>query len=305
MQSIAQGRRRLPYPFLILAVLLSPALVNAKAVLLTQEGIALYDTVALGITKRLGDKVEVETIEKYAAPADLKADLLQRKPELLIVVGVAPARLVMKAELALPMVFCLVPQNERDTLASVEATGVSLEVPMSSQLAAVKTVLPVLKRLAVFFNPKVSGILIQQAREAAVREGFTLVEQPVAGPDELATAFKALVGKIDAVWMLQDRTVGTALGFKVLLLGTLESKLPLIAYSGNFVEGGALLSMAPNFDKTAEAVVGLAKKVMSGTNARSLPWQDGPGELVLNLKVASRLGINIPPNATEGARIFR
>ena len=293
------------YVLLFCCAALSPAPADAKVFLLTQGGGGLYDTVTQGIGKRLGDRVEVANIEKLSTPEELAAVLRAKQPEVLIVVGVDSARLASKAELKLPIVFCLLPQAERESLGGLNSTGVVLEVPLGAQLAALKTILPAVKKLGVLYNPKVSRGLIGQARTAASKAGLTLVEQQVAGANEIAEALDSIAGNIDAVWMLQDRTVGTALAFKVLLIGTLESKLPLISYSGSFVEGGALLSLAPDFEKTAELTVDLAKKVMGGASPRSLPWEDGPGEVVLNLKAASRLGISIAPAAMNGARTVR
>jgi putative tryptophan/tyrosine transport system substrate-binding protein len=304
VRTVAQAGWSRACLLLLACAVVVPTPASAKVFLLTQSG-GLYDTVTLGIVKRLPDKVEVSTLEKLSTPAELTAALLSAKPEAVVVVGVESARLVVKADTKLPLIFCLLPQGERDSLSGLNATGVALEVSLGAQLAAMRTILPNVKRLGVFYNPKVSRGLVGQARSAASKVGMILVEQQVDNVNQIADALDGVTGSIDAVWMLQDRTVGTALAFKVLLVGSLGSKLPLISYSASFVEGGALLSLAPDFDKTADAAVELTNKVVGGASPRTLPWQDGPGELVLNLKVASKLGISIAPAATVGAKVIR
>ena len=65
------------------------------------------------------------------------------------------------------------------------------------------------------------------------------------------------------------------------------------------------MSLAPDLDKTAAVAVELVGKIMGGARAKSLPWQDGPGELVVNLKVASRLKIAVPAATLEQAKVIR
>jgi putative tryptophan/tyrosine transport system substrate-binding protein len=282
---------------------LAPAPAAAKPLLLMQEGIALYETVTAAIAKELVGAVDIQNVDVLRGPEDLGALVDAKAPEALVVVGLAAARLVAAAKVGKPAIFCLVPQRELESLKSVNGTGVVLEVPLASQLTAVRSVLPKAGKLGVLYNPKMSGELIAEARHAASTAGVSLVEAAVEDPGQLARALEGIIGRIDAVWMLQDRTVGNALGFKVLLVSTLDRKVPLIAYSANFVESGALVSMAPDFDRIAQTTVGILKKVLAGAAPGSIPWHDGPGQLVINSKVAARLGINLPASATKSARL--
>lgn len=288
----------------MLTATLLPGTVSAKVLLLTQSGIGAYETVATAIKGKLTD-VETRQLDDFASPEALAAAVTATSPSAVVVVGVQAAQLASQAKLTAPSIFCMVPERERSRLAAANVTGISLDVPLAAQLEALRRILPSVKRVGVIYDPKYSAAVLSEARSAASGLGVQLVERPVSGPGEIKDAFAEIGGKIDVLWMVQDKTVGTGLGFKVLLVESLERKLPLVAYSGSFVENGALLSLSPDFDRTAGNTVAMVQQVLAGKAPSAIPWMEGPGQLVINTKVAGRLGIALPPALTAGARLVQ
>lgn len=301
VQGLIQGLSVLVGVILVLGVTLA----QAKPMVLTQEGIGAYDTVARGIVGGLGS-ADLIALADVSSEEALKAAVTARDPEILIAVGVAAARLVSGIQLSIPSVVCLVPESERSSLKGIDATGVALEVPLKAQAAAIQQVLPGAKRLGILYNPAYSKKLVGEAETIAKADGLRLVTQTVRGPSDISAALGAIAGKIDAVWMLSDRSVGTAAGFRVMLLTTLELNLPLVAYSGSFVRRGALFSLAPDFEKMAIETVHLVQEVLAGGGgAQKIPWRDSPTQLVINLNAADRLGITLPASVKKIARLIR
>ena len=72
--------------------------------------------------------------------------------------------------------------------------------------------------------------------------------------------------------------------------------MPLIAFSREFVEVGALLSYGVNIQSVWRRVADYVARIAGGTNPSDLPIeQPTTFELVVNLRTASSLGLSLTP----------
>ena len=73
-----------------------------------------------------------------------------------------------------------------------------------------------------------------------------------------------------------------------------ERRLPVIASWREFVDSGALLSYGPSRVFEAKRLAGYVQKVLNGAKPADLPIeQPVKFELVINLKTAGALGLNV------------
>jgi ABC-type uncharacterized transport system substrate-binding protein len=76
----------------------------------------------------------------------------------------------------------------------------------------------------------------------------------------------------------------------------LELKLPTIYAYRDYVESGGLVSYGPNIRSMFRRAAELVDKVLRGTKAGDIPVEQPTNfELVINLKTAKALGLEIPP----------
>ena len=232
------------------------------------------------------------------------------KPDLVFVVGIHAALTAAREIKDLPIVFAMVLNPKKYNLFRKNVTGVSLEIPVKTQLYTLKSIVPEASKVGVIYNPRKSKKIIQEAREAAEELKLTLISAKVDNPRDTPRAFRAFSGGIDAYWMIPDPTVVTREAFRMILDFTYRNNVPFIAFSKSFVNAGALVSLAPSYPSIGQQACQIAQRIIQGEKPPAIPIQHPQGlELTFNLNTAKKLGLeNIASQAitfaaSEGYKI--
>ena len=76
-----------------------------------------------------------------------------------------------------------------------------------------------------------------------------------------------------------------------------QNKIPAMFEDSSFVEAGGLMSYGPNYEEVFRTAAVFVDKILKGARPADLPvGQPTKFQLVLNLKTAKALAIDIPPN---------
>lgn len=180
------------------------------------------------------------------------------------------------------------------------ATGITwLSIELNGKrIGLLKEALPSLRRLAILANPLHPGedTEIAECRKAAEALGLTLLYLPARDTAELEDALHRLdaEGGADAIIALPDMLMVAQRGRIVEFAA--ERRMPVISGWARFAHSGALLTYGPNLPDSLRQLASYVHRVLTGTKPSALPIeQPTTFELVINLKTARRLGIELPP----------
>jgi len=241
-----------------------------------------------------------------------ESSIIQRltaaKPRLIVAIGPLAAQVAREHLQDIPLIFVMVSNPPKHGLQGANLAGVSLDIPVPMQLARYKALVPTLKTLGVIYDPAKTDAMVTEARGTVATLGLQLLAAPVSTPKEVPAALRSLLGKIDALWMVPDDTVVTPESFKFLLLTAFENNLPFVTVSDIFVEAGALASLSPDYTDVGRQGCQLATDLESGRlhPAEVMVVPPAKVNLAINLKTASKIGLQLPPEVIQSAnKVYR
>jgi putative ABC transport system substrate-binding protein len=135
---------------------------------------------------------------------------------------------------------------------------------------------------------------IADTQEGAKAVGIEVAVFPIRQADDIAPAFAALKGQVDALFVGSDGLV--AANRSRIVASALAAGLPTMFRSREYVEGGGLMSYGPDFPALFGRAADYVDKILRGTKPGDIPVeQPTKFELVINLKTAKVLGLTVPP----------
>jgi putative ABC transport system substrate-binding protein len=222
-----------------------------------------------------------------------------------IVAATTPAAVAAKkATTSIPIVIVNVPDPVGTGLVASLArpganiTGLSsLAVDLSGKrLELLKEAVPKLSRVAVVWNSEDRGMTLisKQIQAAAPPLGLTIQPVGVRDPNDVGGALvKMSQDRPDALFTIADRL--TALHEKQLVEFAVKNRLPAMFEDEVFVMAGGLMAYGPDRPGMWRRAAIYVDKILKGTKPAELPVeQPTKFELVINLKTAKQIGVEIP-----------
>jgi putative ABC transport system substrate-binding protein len=166
----------------------------------------------------------------------------------------------------------------------------------SKQLDLMRELLPRLSRVAVLINVT-NPLHVPQWREtqaAAAKAAITLVPFEIRAPEQLEAAFATFAReRADALLVPPDVTFITH--HRRIMDLVASARMPAIYFNRSQAEDGGLMSYGPDQREGYRRAATYVDKIMKGANPGDLPVEQPTKiELVINLKTAKVLGLDIP-----------
>jgi putative tryptophan/tyrosine transport system substrate-binding protein len=167
----------------------------------------------------------------------------------------------------------------------------------SKQIDLMRELLPQLTRLAALINVE-NPLHVPQWREtqtAAAKAAIALVPFEFRNTDQLEAAFAVFVQeRADALLVPPDVTFN-AHRRRIANLA-INARLPTIFYNRQSASDGALLTYGPDQIENYRRAAIYVEKILKGAKPQDLPIERPTKiDLVINLKTARALGLDVPP----------
>src|ERR1700720_1147790 len=234
----------------------------------------------------------------------LAADLVQAGVDVILTNAAQPIEAARKATSTIPIVMASVGDAlGAGYVASLarpggNVTGLTLVATDQSakRLQLVKEIVPNLVRVAVLWNGDASGhrLQLQEMERATPALGIVLQSLPIRNANEIDASLQAAVqAKAQAIVTMDDPVVQSQRGRVVAF--AMRQRLPVMSEFRPATEAGALMSYGPNQVELWRRSAAYVDKILKGANPADLPVeQPTKFELVINLKTAKALGLEVP-----------
>jgi putative ABC transport system substrate-binding protein len=236
--------------------------------------------------------------------AEVAAELVQRRVDLILAGGTAPAVASKQATAVIPIVFGLagdpVGTGLVDSLARPggNVTGLSDQAVdlAGKRIEILRDLIPAFRRLAILANSEYPGLRTEmsQIQTAARTLGLDATTYEIRQAQDIGPAFDKLKGRVDAIYVVGDPLLNSQrVHISTLALG---ARLATIYIQREYVDAGGLMSYGPNIPSMFRRAADYVDKILRGAKPGDLPVeQPTEFDFVINLTTAKALGIQVPP----------
>lgn len=234
-------------------------------------------------------------------------------PDVIVAITTPSAQAIVKAagQRAVPIVFSAVTNPvEAGLVPSLDhpegnVTGVMDAPPIKEQIAFLKKILPEAKTVGVLYNPGDNGSAssLEVIRAEAKAQGLILVEATPFKSSDIQTAFLALVGKVDAVYVPLDNMIVSAM--KSVSALALKHRLPLFVADSGSVEAGAFACLGYSYLQAGHKTGEIVSEILRGKSPSEIAIASpGRTDIFINQNALEKLGLSLPEAVRVEAHFY-
>jgi putative tryptophan/tyrosine transport system substrate-binding protein len=236
--------------------------------------------------------------------AEIVSEFVRLKVDVIVTSGTAFVIAVKRATSVIPIVFAAAGDPVSTGLVASLArpggnvTGLSIQQNDlgGKRLELLRDVIRNLGRLAIITNFGSPGAVLEMREVQAAARALNLdVATPeIREAEDIFPAIEALKGRAEALYVCIDPLV-SASRFRINTLA-LAAGLPTMHSARELVDAGGLMSYGPNIPDLYRRAADFVDKILRGAKPGEIPVeQPTKFDLVINLKTAKALGLEIPP----------
>jgi len=234
------------------------------------------------------------------------AELMALAPDVVVASTGSGVTVFQQASRTVPIVFVgIIAPVQAGRVASLarpggNATGfMGVEYSVSGKLLDLcKAVVPGLRRVAVVRDPTSTGGIGQYAVlvAAAPSLGLELTSIDVRDPGEMERSIAAFAAAPDG-GLIAPANALVSFHRETIIATANRHRIPAVYSARQFTARDGLMSYGPVVIDLWRAAAGYVDRILRGAKPADLPVQTPTKyELVINLKTAKAIGLDIPPN---------
>ncbi|MEW6444089.1 MAG: ABC transporter substrate-binding protein [bacterium] len=279
-------------------------------VLLSQEK-DYYRSCMEGLLETMGDRRASQSISSLVLSegtetAGLVRTLEERNPRVLVTLGTQATQWAVEHGGALDVCFAMVPSRGALSFAAgggdphANMTGVVLQIPLQRQVDLLRSFLPGMRRIGVIYS-EINGPEVERLGSLLDRSGLQCISSEVSSSKDLSAGLTFLLrDAVDVLFALPDPVAYNGASAKYVLLFSLQHRIPLVAFSANYVKGGALMGFYADPKDIGAQCGAIVNRLLEGSRPAAIPIEF-PEKVRLgwNRKVAARLGLSPKPEMPD------
>jgi len=225
------------------------------------------------------------------------------KVDLIVAIATPTAQAALQVNKEIPIIINAVTDPVAASLAKSwessgnNLTGMSDAAPNKQQVELILRFLPEAKNVGTIYNAGEANSVVQieVAKETCKELGLNLIEVTVSNSSEVLMAAQSLAGRVEAIYIVTDNTVVSALESVIKVCN--QEKIALIVADPSAVDKGALASYGIDYFSLGKKSGEIALKIIKGAKPSDIPIQTitDPKDLqfVVNLDAAKTIGLSV------------
>ena len=220
----------------------------------------------------------------------LTEDLKKERFDLFIAIGPSATRFVWSSfpSSDVPKVYTMVLNPESILAQDRPACGITLRIPVKTQLKLISSGLPSVKRLGILQNPLYNAEFVNQAVRYTPGIGLEIIPLDVSSRSDIPVILGKHWTDLNALLFIPDRTVISESIVQHIIKEAILKKVAVIGYNRFFYESGAALAFVLDYREIGRQTGMLAIKMLSGEGCK----EEAPiFHAWVNRRVIQKLGI--------------
>ncbi len=283
-----------------------------RIVIIQSRILTPYNNALRGFTDKVSNETLKTTYTEYnledyvGKEQEITENIINIKPSIIFAIG-TEAALFSKTNLKEnPIIFSMVLDPIGTKIVesfdgpNENITGVYLKISIEDQFRKLKEVIPNLKKVGMLYDANSSTKSKEEAEDAAKKLDLILVAQGVYSKADIDKTLDDILNEVDCLWAGVDTFIYNPQSAQHIILKTLRNKIPFMAFSSNYVNAGALMTLECDYADIGAQAAEIAIKVMKGAKPESISVQaPRKMKLIINQKTAQTIGIKMPRASLE------
>lgn len=181
-------------------------------------------------------------------------------------------------------------------------TGTSDRIDIAASLKLLQEVKPDLKKLGYLYNASEANSVstLKILKDVANKAGIEVIPSSAPKPSDVQAATRALIGKVDIIFIPADNTVLSVLEGAAKV--TQEANIPLFTVDSNSMGRGTFMTQGVNFYDVGVEAGKLVVRILKGEKPGDIDVvQAANNDIRIDMKAAKKAGIVIPQAVIERA----
>jgi len=241
----------------------------------------------------------------------LATALIDKGVDIIVTEGTPATKAAMQSTTTVPIVFGTAQDPvEKGIVASLarpggNVTGNALIADHAKPLQILKEAAPGLSRIAFIYDPATRPGVYGEASLRALKEnartlGITVQPISLRSADEIDQAFAALAAETNGL-LIENSALNLLLRERICQFAVAR-RLPAVGTFSEFAHAGCFLSYGEDNKDLYRRAASYVDKILKGAKPSDLPVNQATTfALLVNLKTAKALGLEVPPSVLAGA----
>jgi putative tryptophan/tyrosine transport system substrate-binding protein len=180
-------------------------------------------------------------------------------------------------------------------------TGITNGGSEGRRLEWLLEIAPNIEQIYILYNPGDGSAIsaLETTRRAAAEFGIQIIAREVNNEEEIIANLADIPAEIDAIFLLPD--ILTVARISKFNAAAIERKIPLSGATISSVHEGALIAFGADFYTSGKQAARLADLIIRGSNPGDLPVETAEFFLVINLKTAVAIDLEVPDSILDQA----